>query len=148
MTDEEFYAQLADSLEETARMTEKRLAGGEFERRRDQIMGRVFADVGPESQPAERLPDIVWPPDGFVYLDGVMPLVSNYDHAINGAVALAVRAGGCFARHAARNFHGLVWFDGGRLYETVSVENVARATFAAHTFEELFKIVNDEFGWE
>ncbi|RNH98849.1 hypothetical protein EEZ25_24425 [Micromonospora aurantiaca] len=56
VTDDEFFGELADTIELVDKLTQDRLAGGEFERRRkaimDQVRGRATAEPAADSAPA------------------------------------------------------------------------------------------------
>lgn len=90
------------------------------------------------------------PPAGWEELpigDPFCDVMSNRDRSINESVAGMLRQGGCWARHAAWDFNGVVWFAGDRWHELVAVDHQARGAYSADTLEELMKVVNDEFGW-
>ncbi len=86
------------------------------------------------------------PPDGWTEI--TPEVISNYDGAIDELVAEQLREGGRFARHAAWNFNGLVWFEQGRWHEVVCVYGQRRATYSDDTLDGLRRTANDNFGWE
>ncbi len=117
------------------------------------LVGVGLVEVAPvTAAPAWQADDpIPHPPAGWVELAGPGPftdVITNFDHSIDEDVAEKLREGGTFARHAAWNFNGLVWFDGGRWHERVSVYGQTRNAYTADTLEQLRQIVNDEFGWQ
>lgn len=92
---------------------------------------------------------IVDPPADWPVIAGVDPVLTNFpgDVGVNKDVADLLTRNRWIGEHTAWNFHGRVWFDGGRWHERVSVEKQAVASYSAETLEELRKIVNDEHGW-
>lgn len=88
------------------------------------------------------------PPSGPVaFFLPAADVMTNFDHSIDQAVAELLRAGDRWAYHSAANFHGVVWFDGGRWHEQVFVHRVPQGSLSAGTLEDLMKLVNDEYGW-
>jgi hypothetical protein len=86
------------------------------------------------------------PPDGWTDLGPVGLGMSNLGHTIDDGLDEALRAGGVFARHAAWEFNGYVWFEGGQFHEQVWRHHVPRETLSAATLPDLMRAVNDRWG--
>jgi hypothetical protein len=86
------------------------------------------------------------PPEGSVLLP--MDVCSNFDHVIDSEVVRLLEAGGCVAGHAAWEFCGYVWYADGRWHEGIMRHHEHVDTVTAPTLPELFKTVNDKWGWD
>lgn len=84
------------------------------------------------------------PPVGYGETELTM---SNFDGQIDNGLDVALKGGQVFARHAAWDFNGRVWWDGERFREQVWVHGSPVQTLAAESLEDLMREVNDEFGW-
>lgn len=73
--------------------------------------------------------------------------MSNFDGSIDDGLADALRGGQVYARHAAWNFNGLVWFADGRFHEQVWQYHHPMRTYSADTLTKLMTVVNDDWGW-
>lgn len=74
--------------------------------------------------------------------------MSNFDHRIDDGLAEALQGRQVYARHAAWDFNGQVWWDGKQFREQVWRYNCPVASFAADSLGELMEDVNDAYGWE
>jgi hypothetical protein len=83
------------------------------------------------------------PPEGY---EEIQLQMSNFDHTIDAGFAEALQGGRVFGRHSAWDFNGLVWWDGKRFVEQVSVHRSPIKTFSASTLRDLMEMANDEFG--
>jgi hypothetical protein len=75
-------------------------------------------------------------------------LMTNLNGTIDRNKEREIRAGGCCGQHAARDFCGEVWFQGGQYHEEVWRHHVHIDTLSADTLEDLMQLVNDKWGWE
>jgi hypothetical protein len=73
---------------------------------------------------------------------------SNFDHTFNREVAERLEKGDCFARHAAYDFNGSVWFNpvSGLWAEEIWVYQKVVETLTARTLEDLIKLANNQYG--
>ncbi len=94
------------------------------------VTGEVVARIA-------ELPD--WPVIGDV--------MTNADYSCRTDIAERLRAGGAVGAHAARDFHGLVWFFNGLWYERVAVRGRAVASYQADDLKTLMVTVNGVHGW-
>ncbi len=72
--------------------------------------------------------------------------MSNSDHSIDDGLDAALRKEKDYAQHAAWDFCGYVWFEGGLFHEEVWQYHVHVDTLSADTLEELMNVVNDKYG--
>jgi len=73
--------------------------------------------------------------------------MSNLDHSIDPGLEEDLR-NGMRGTHAALYFFGqYVWFDDGIFYEQVWQFHEPMAVCSSDTLEDLFRLVNDQFGW-
>jgi hypothetical protein len=71
---------------------------------------------------------------------------SNCDHALDATVADQLKAGDCYAQHAAWDFCAYVWFENGRYRSYVMRYGSHRATLENDDLADLIRQTNDEFG--
>jgi len=75
-------------------------------------------------------------------------VMSNFDCELDKDVAGKLVGGNCHAGHCAWNFHGTVWYEGGKFHERVMRYGSVAGTLTANSVDELTRAVNDEYGWE
>lgn len=73
-------------------------------------------------------------------------LMSNIDDGVDDGAEEHLKSGG-WGRHAGWRFNGIVWFEQGKFFETVSCYQVRQATFCADSLIGLKREVNEEFGY-
>lgn len=74
--------------------------------------------------------------------------MSNFDHKIDNGFDRALQKGKVFGRHAARNFNGKVYFEGGLFKEQVWIFGMPVTIIMAPRLRELMDKVNSEYGEE
>lgn len=76
-------------------------------------------------------------------------VICNLGPQINRHIALMLkRHGNLRATHAGMNFNGQVWFEKGLWHEVIFQYHQPVGYMVARKLIELFKKVNDEYGWE
>lgn len=73
---------------------------------------------------------------------------SNFDHTFTPGVLEQLEKGGCRAYHAAWNFIGWVYKDGGRWKNAIMVYGSHRTTFDGDTAKDVIEQACDQFGRE
>jgi hypothetical protein len=73
---------------------------------------------------------------------------SNIDHELDDNLVGELEKGDCFARHAAWNFNGSIWFDvgTGTWYEDVWVYQMKVEQFTGDTIMGVIEQANAEYG--
>jgi hypothetical protein len=73
---------------------------------------------------------------------------SNIDHELDDNLVGELEKGHCFARHAAWNFNGSIWFDvaTGTWYEDVWVYQAKVEQFTGDTIMDVIQQANAEYG--
>ena len=74
-------------------------------------------------------------------------IYSNFDHELNKESKEFLQTHpDYFARHAAWNFNGLVWFSKGKWYEEIWIYHSIEEVLSGDTAEEVIRQANDEYG--